>query len=157
MLSSNSVTSYKRLLFGADEFVAEYVAANIDVPAIDHAPDFGPLACAVGIVHGGNLVGGWVYHTPCDAYGAVQLSVFAATPMWARRDTIVDLLDIAFAKYNRVYAFIGHTNERALKCAKHIGFITEGIGKDGFGPGRHAVAVRMVRREFEGLRRKWAV
>ena len=119
------------ILLGADELVSEMVAARI--PHM-RGKTFG--ACtALGVVRGGYLLGGVVYHnyTGHD----IQASLAFDRPGWALPGTLRALFGYPFndLKVSRMTAIIGRKNKRSRKLCEGLGFKLEGVhakGLDGF-------------------------
>lgn len=138
-----------RLVFGHDAAVADWVAARI--PHVDSGREFGPLA-AIGVATGDRLVAGVVYHKFHPAYGFIEISMAASSPIWARWPTIIELLRYPFVQLgvNVVQTIMPHTNKAALSVNRHIGFKQEAVLRHRFGRD-HAVVMSMLRREFDKL------
>ena len=119
------------------------VAAGID------PPDFGPFH-AIGVLVGGEIIAGIVFHDWRPWSGVMEITMAADSPRWATRGTIRELLAYPFiaAGANKVRTATPHTNERAIRFNKGIGFKQEGTLAEEFGPGRHAVMCRMLRKDY---------
>lgn len=132
------------LLYGRDEPVARWV-----VDHIPHVDDFGPCV-AIGVINGPKMLAGVVYHDYQPDCRTIQLSMAAASPMWARREIIRDLLEYPFKqlKVFKVWTGTPADNERALKVNKHIGFKQEAILAHHFGPKRHGIVCRMLAPDY---------
>jgi RimJ/RimL family protein N-acetyltransferase len=139
------------LLFGYDAAVADWVGARI--PHVG-AGGFGPCV-AVGVVRGGDLVAGAVFHNEIKAYAIGELSFAAATPRWATRDMIRGILAIPFVQYRwrRLTAITPHDNERAIKLMAGLGFKREGVAREMFSsrPKVHGAIFSMMTREHAAL------
>jgi RimJ/RimL family protein N-acetyltransferase len=129
------------IVYGHSEEIAEWVGLNI--PHVGTA-GFGPCT-ALGVVSSGKLIAGVVYHDYQPSCGTIQLSMAAVSPMWARRETIRDLLAYPFHQLGVyvVWTATPRDNEAALKVNLHIGFTKEAVLGHRFGPKRHAVICRM--------------
>jgi len=136
-----------RLLFGQDDAVAGWVAARIP-----HVGDLGFGACkAIGVVGAsGVLAAGLVYHDYQPRARTIQLSMAADSPRWATKQVIRLLLFYPFEELglNKVWTATPHTNTRALKFNKGVGFVQEGVLRHQFGPGEHAVICGMLRKDY---------
>lgn len=132
--------SVAELVFGCDKEVAAWVADRIP-----HVKDFGP-STAIAVADGDRVLAGVVYHEYQPAYETIQLSMAAASPMWARQGIIAGLLAYPFdqLKVHKVWTATPHTNEAALKVNAHIGFTREGVLGHHFGRKKHAVVMRML-------------
>lgn len=135
-----------RLVCGHDAEVAAWVASRI--PHVGEA-GFGPCA-AIGVASDDRLLAGVVYHDWQAAHGTVQLSMAAATPMWARRENIAGLLHYPFRQLGafKAWTCIPADNVPALKVNAHVGFRREAILAHHFGRKRHAVIMRLLLPEY---------
>jgi RimJ/RimL family protein N-acetyltransferase len=132
------------LLIGCDEQVARWV-----VERIPHVDDFGP-SVGIGVVNEGRMLAGIVYHDYQPENQTIQLSMAAASPMWARRPIIAGLLKYPFEQLGvyKVWTGTPADNEKALKVNKHIGFKQEAILAHHFGPKRHGIVCRMLAPDY---------
>lgn len=132
------------LVYGEDSYVAAWVADKIP-----HVDDFGPSA-AIGVLSGGELIAGVVYHDYQKKFGTIQLSMAAISPMWARGKNIHGLLKFPFEDLEcyRVFTLTPLDNTKAINVNAHIGFKREAISHSGFGKNRHAVVMRMLLPEY---------
>lgn len=136
-----------RLLFGHDEAVASWTAKRI--PHM-HGGTFGPCA-AIGVVSDANeMLAGVVFHGWMPDYHTIQLSMAADSPRWARRGAIAGLLSYPFQQLGawKLWTATPHTNERAIRFNKGIGFEQEAVLARHFGK-EHAVICRMFRHQYE--------
>lgn len=127
---------------------AEMVAWTL--ARIPHAPlaGVGP-AVGIGIATADKLVAGVVYHSYIPDYRSIEMSMASESPAWAKRGIIRALLHYPFEQLDciRVSVAIPHTNKRALRFVKGIGFTHEGTLRRAFGR-KHAVILSMLRPEF---------
>lgn len=150
------------LLFMRDQEVADWVAQRI--PHL-RGPGFG--ACrAIGVISDqGEMLAGVVYHDFQAAYETIQLSMAADSPRWAKRGVIRGLLHYPFEQVgiHKLWTATPHTNTRAIKFNKGVGFKQEAVLAHQFGVGTHGVICRMlsadynrlyVRNEADGIRRR---
>lgn len=149
------------LLFGFDEPLAKWACERIPWATYD------PTMRAVGVADGAEadaaLLAVCVYHGYIPArvidgkpwYGLCEISMAAASPRWATRRTISNLLRIPFLQYacRKVVTVIPSTNKRAIRFNEGIGFKPEGPLRHHFAKGVHAVICGMMRSEFD---RRWA-
>lgn len=136
-----------RLLFKQDKRVAEFVAKLAPI----ERPDFGKFV-AVGIVDSGeNLVGGIVFHGYSPQCGRIELSGAITTPKAASIRIARAILAYPFGQLgvSKVFCQTAHTNVRARRVMKGFGFREEGTLAHHYGPGRHAIFMRMLRSEWE--------
>lgn len=120
---------------------------------IPEAGDFGPCS-ALGLLGAdGSPLAGAVYHQYQPAYRSIMISLAASTPRWATKNTVSMFLRHPFVTWDvhKLRAAILHTNTRSLKLTKGVGFTQEGILKDEFGKGKHAVMLRLFNEDFERL------
>lgn len=137
-----------RLIFGQDEGVAKWVAQHIPHMSGTVLRDFS----AIGVVNERGPVAGVIYHNYIPDYRSVEISMAATTPRWAQRGIIRGLLHYPFVQMdcNRVTTVTPHTNTRAIKFNKGIGFKQEGVIRRAFGKD-HAVICGMLRHEYDRL------
>ncbi len=140
------------LVFGQDERVAAWVAKQL--PHVG-AAGFGPCR-AVAIVNGARPLGAIVYHDFQAAHGTVQISMATISPLWAKPQTIRDLLAIPFLQYGvrKVWTCIPADNERAIRFNYGIGMVCEAKLRHHFGPKRAAWIFGMMRHEYDA---RWGV
>lgn len=135
-------------LTGRNEDVAAWVAERI--------PDchYGFKDCtAIGVVSGERMIAGVVYHQYQPEFGTIQLHIATESPMWARRETIRQLLAYPFIQLGvfKAWVCMAEDNHKAVETVKHIGFKREATLANQFGKGRHAVISRMYRPDFDRL------
>lgn len=135
-----------RLVFGRDEAIADWVISHI--PAL-RGSSFGPCS-AIGVEgsNGGQLAG-VVYHDYQPAFATIQLSIAAESPRWATKSIVTQILSYPFDQLavRKVWAAVPHTNDRALRLIKGLGFVQEGVLKHHFGPS-HAVMWRLLKEDY---------
>lgn len=140
------------LVFGADEMVADWVAARI--PHVRWPEKFGSpeKVTTIGLEREGRLIAGFVYHGYDSDWHSIEMSMAAIGPRWATWPTIMAVLHYPFEQLgcNVVAAAVPHTNRRALKANAAIGFRQEGVLRHRFGRD-HAVIQSMLRREYDRL------
>lgn len=119
---------------GADAFVAAWVAQQLDM----QIEDFGPCR-AIGIVHDGKLICGWVYsdYREMKSGASMQASVASTSPRWGTRRVLRDVFGYPFLQQGvtRFWTAISRKNKRARSAAERLGFRLEGIARrahDGF-------------------------
>lgn len=135
-----------RVLYGHDAEISKWVADKIQ-----HVTEFGPCA-ALGVASGDRFYAGIVFHDYQPECKTIQLSMAAESPRWASRKIIKELLAYPFLQLGvqKVWTATPHTNERAIKFNKGIGFKQEAVLARHFGD-RHAVICRMFKRDYERL------
>ena len=135
------------ILYGADNNVARWVAARI--PHVGADADFGPMA-ALGVLRGGKMAGGVVFHEWQPDYATMQVSCAADDPRWATRRTLAELLRYPFAQLgvSLLWAAIPARLTRPCRFIEGIGFQREPVLRDRFGPGDGAALFSMSRAEW---------
>ena len=127
--------------------VADWVAAHI--PGFERGDDFGPHS-SLGIGRGGEIIAGAVYSDFQPCYRSVQFSMAATSPAWASRTTIRALLDYPFRQLGvgRLTTLTRCTNTRALRLNSGLGFVREGVIRQGFGD-EDMIVVGLLRNDAE--------
>ena len=113
-------------------------------------------AVALGIGTADDIIAVMVAHDFEPAYRNIQISMAATRPDWARRSTIQKLLNYPFSqlKVDRLTTLISSQNARALRFNEGIGFVREGVMKNGCG--KHDRIILGLYRET-AVDRKWIV
>ena len=134
-----------RLLIGDDANVAKWVADRIPFVA---GIGFGPCK-AIGIVGASGPLAGIVFHDWQPGFRTIAFSVASTSPKWATKRLIGSILAYPFLEVGvqKLWTATPHTNERALRLAKGLGFTREGTLSHHFGKD-HAVINRMFHRDF---------
>lgn len=141
------------LIFGRDEMLARWAAQQI--PYMSEA-GFGPCK-AIGVATGegpdAKLLAAVVYHFWVPAHATCMVSIAASSPRWATRGTIRALLSVPFEQYGvqKLWSMMAHTNERAIRFNKGIGFRQEAVLKNHFGRKLHGVVTRMLDKDFRRI------
>ena len=135
--------------------MAKWVAQRI--PYVDAGPahPFGECEC-VGVERDRKLIACVVFNL-WDPYSrTLNCSMAADTPMWARPEIVMDILDVPFLKLQarKLYTIIRSDNARVIKLNKHLGFKEEGRLSEHFGPRLHAVVLGMKRHHFDRLKER---
>lgn len=139
-----------KIVVDQQKAVIDWVAQRI--PQVG-AAGFGP-ASSMGVVsEQGYPMAGAVYHNYRPAHGTVMISFAADSPRWATRNIISLILGYPFHELgvHKVSTAAPHTNDRALRLNRGVGFVMEGTLKDEFGRGTHAVMFRMFARDYARL------
>ena len=136
------------LIYGEDDTVKQWVAH-----LIPHMVNGFGSCTAIGYTSGDRLIAGFVYHDYHAAFGTIQLSMAAISPMWAKREVIAEVLQYPFEqlKVYKVFTVMPVDNTKAIKVNAHIGFIQEAILAHQFGRKRHATMMRMLRPDYNRL------
>lgn len=135
-----------RLLFGADAAVKELVSGTIR----DHV-SFRDDDVAIGVVRGGQLVGGCVYHD--YSVHDIRVSWASIDRQWLSRDVLHALFAYPFVQLGcvRITAAVSRRNKRSRKICEGLGFKFEGVMRKGFGD-RDAMIYGMLREECKFLK-----
>lgn len=108
---------------------------------------------AIGVARNGEVIAGVIYHNFIPDYRGIEISMAATSPRWATRENIKALLAYPFEQLGCrwVMTCTPHTNERALKFNKGIGFVQRGVLPDFYDHKRHAVLMTMPARTYAKL------
>jgi RimJ/RimL family protein N-acetyltransferase len=145
------------LLWGFDEQLAKWACQRI--PWLSYSPTMRAVGVADGQEASAALLAVCVYHgyvAPVQVdgkpwYGICEISFAAASPRWATRRTISNLLSIPFLQYGcrKVVTVIPSTNKRAIRFNEGIGLKPEGTLRHHFAKGVHACIHGMMKSEYE--------
>lgn len=135
------------ILVGERERVAQWVTSRIR-----NLSSFGPVIEyeAIGVLNShGEIVAGVVfYHYIEIAPGRHDISIaVAGEPGWMKRSVLRDLFRYPFVQLRcaRISARTPVGNKRARRAMERLGFQIEGKIRDGYGPGKHALAYGLLR------------
>ena len=136
------------LIYGQDEIVSKWVAEKCP-----NVTDFGANTSIGWTDNAGNLKAGFVfseYRPDCET---VQLSMAATSPMWARKETIKEVLRYPFEqlKVYKVFTSTLPDNLKALKVNSRIGFKREAVLAHHFGRKKHCVIMRLLLPDYARL------
>lgn len=135
-----------KLLFGDDENIAQWVCEHL--PQYE-ARGFGAFS-AIGVVsESGEPLAGVVFNEYKPQFRTMQITMVATSPRWATRNIVRSILAYPFLQVgvNKVWTATPHTNERALRFNKGIGFTQEATLAYQFGKS-HAVICRLLRKDY---------
>lgn len=122
-----------RLLFGADQEVAGWVASHI--PSM-MGEGFGPCS-AIGVAsETGEPIAGVVYHNHFPQYRNIELSVAAISPKWLTRPIITSLLRYPFVQLGVQRLTVVTPANRQTSVWRFLtkfGFKQEGLIRKGLG------------------------
>jgi len=139
--------------------VARWVAERIPAMNGNEKP-FGHCS-AIGVLdRDGNPAAGVIYHDYVPEYDTMGLSMAASSARWATKGIVLALLHYPFRQVQprpiyRLWTLTAESNERALRFNKGVGFVREATLAHHFGKRKHAVICRMLRPDYETLRRRW--
>lgn len=137
------MTRVGRVLFGADDVVAELVKSRLApwVSFRDYA--------ALGVVLGDTLIGGVVYHNFMPLpYGSIIEASFAFDdPRWASRTTLRTLFAYPFVQLGcvRMTVIVAKKNERSRSVVSKLGFKQEGSHPGAFDGRQTAISYGMAK------------
>jgi hypothetical protein len=133
--------------------------ALADMP---HAsPEIVDNCVAVGIASGNSaedkLMGAVLYHSYDPGRGLIEVSAVIWNPRCVLRGALVDVYAIPFLQYGvrKMYTFTPHTNERALRFNRGLGFKQEAVLRHHFGPKLHGVVCSLMRGEYDAMCRRF--
>jgi RimJ/RimL family protein N-acetyltransferase len=145
------------LIYGFDEQLARWACDRI--PWAEYNPNMRAVGVADGDDASAQLLAVCVYHNYAPIkmidgvpwYGICEIAMAAASPRWATRRTITNLLWIPFRQYNcrKVVTVIPSSNERAISFNKGIGLKWEASLRHHFAKGVHAQIHGMMKSEYE--------
>lgn len=112
-----------------------------------------PLAECVGVYEGRRLIASVAFYDWDPLAKTLQCAMAADTPLWAKPQTICDILRVPFELMmaRKLYVMIRSDNQRVVKFVKHIGFKEEGRLSEHFAPRLHAVVLGMKRHHYNAL------
>ena len=144
-------------VFGFDEQFARWACDRI--PWLSYSPAMRAIGVSDGKDAASPLLAVCIYHgyvapQVIDGktwYGLCEISFAAASPRWATRRTISNLLQVPFEQYScrKVVTVIPSTNKRAIRFNEGIGLKPEGTLRHHFAKGVHASIHGMMRSEYE--------
>lgn len=114
------------VVFGADEFVAEFVRQRMPVARAS----FGPCT-ALGVVKEGRLIGGVVFHNYVGFNIEVSLAFDHAN--WLTRKTLRTLFSYPFHQLGvaRLSCVAGKNNKKSRRLIEGVGWKLEGVHEKG--------------------------
>lgn len=135
--------------------LARWVALRI--PYVDSGPaePFGPAEC-VGVERERRLIAAVVFHMWDPASKTIAASMAADTAMWARRETIADILKVPFdmCGARKLYVMIRSDNAKVTRFVRHVGFREEARLSEHYGPHLHAVIFGLKKKHYAGLKER---
>ena len=134
------------LLFGHDEAVAEWVAAQ------PFGQKFHPPYTSIGVISNGKLSGGFVFTTytgPSVELSLAGRGVLAPT-IWAC------VLEYVFGqlKCTRLGCHTSATNKMVRRCLPHLGFKFEGTSRRLYGE-HHGYSFSLTVDDLPAFRKRW--
>jgi hypothetical protein len=133
------------VLFGADDAVVRFVQARI------RGLEIGPHRHALGVVRGGALAAGIVFHNWRRT--DVEIVAAADSPAWAYPATLRTLFFYPFVTLGcvRVTAIVGRRNRRSRAFVAGLGFRLEGVIRRGLDGRQDAFVYGLLREECRFL------
>ena len=145
------------LLFGFDQQLSQWACDRI--PWMNYSPAMKAVGVATGPEPSDALLAVAVYHNYIPAkvvngerwYNSVEMSFAAASPRFATRRTITNLLKIPFDQYkvDTVLVDIPSINERSIRFVTGIGFTPRGTLNRFFSPSVNACVFGLHRNQFK--------
>lgn len=134
-----------RLCVDQNGVIVEWVRRQVP-----YVQDFGKADALGFTAEDGTPLAGAVYHDYRPDYGTIMISLAAAHPRWATKNTVGIFLRHPFVHHGvwKLRAAVAHTNLRSLKLTEGVGFTREATLRDEFGKGVHAVMFRLLRPDF---------
>ena len=125
------------LIVGRDADVAKWVGAQLGVC------DWGPCS-ALGVGRDGTCIAGAVYNQFTGT--SVQISLVSQSPLWCTRPVLAAIFGFPFNQLGvaRLWLHVEADNARCLKLIDGLGFVREGITRNGFGLDRNGVIASMI-------------
>jgi Acetyltransferases, including N-acetylases of ribosomal proteins len=141
------------VLFGADEFVADFVRVRLG----GHTR-FVDGYTALGVVRRGIFAGGVVYHNFQQlAHGnTIETSIAFDDATWALPQTLRTLFTYPFLNLEcvRLTSIVAEGNERSRKFCEGLGFDLEGIHPRGMDGKEAAVSYGLLRENCRWIRNR---
>lgn len=132
-----------RMIYGADEMVARWVAAQT------HQADFGTAPAAIACGDGQQILCGVVYHSfrKFDIF----MSIAATNARWATRSVIGKFLEYPYVQLGclRTTVVVAKSNKRSRKLVEGVGWRQEGSLRQGFDGTENAIVYGMLRSEAQ--------
>lgn len=132
-----------QLIVGESAYFANWAAQHLDTP-IDTT-----MCHAIGIMDGANIIGSVVYS---HYYGHdMQMTIATVSPRWCTRGVLRALFDYPFNQLGcaRVTAVTTKRNKAARKLLGRLGFVLEGVLRNGYDGRRHALVYGLLRDDCE--------
>ena len=113
------------VLYSDDEYVANFVRSQF--------PRVGPTRWeafkALGVLRGGSLIGGVVFHNYHEAANDIEISAAMLHPRWCLPATVKQLFayPLAQLKCTRITARTSRRNKPARTFLERLGFRVEGV------------------------------
>lgn len=118
--------------------VADYVASRIGKKLIE------PYA-ALGTIRNGRIVAGVVFNSWTGP--DIEITV-ASEPGGLTRRLLRECADYAWSQAQAVRVSITTESPEVVALAQRLGGTVEGIKRNGFGPGRDAIMIGILKSEF---------
>ena len=129
-----------RLIWDMEDIALTWAAERIPYM---HGRPFDEGARAGAFVNAeGKICGVVIFHDFQPDYGTIQVSAVATDPKWMHAARLwAELFDYAYKTcgVEKIWTLTPHTNKRALRFIKALGFTPEAILERQFGPHGHAV------------------
>lgn len=146
----------RRLVYGrytehGNEALSLWIAKRI--PYVGTAQRPFPNGECVGVYEGRRLIAAVAFYDWDPNAKILQCAMAADTPMWAKPQTILDILRVPFELMiaRKLYVMIRADNQRVIKFVKNIGFKEEGRLSEHYAPGLHAVVLGLKRNRYTSV------
>jgi RimJ/RimL family protein N-acetyltransferase len=153
MSALNAAPVYSPVLVGAVQFGNDAAVVDMVRSRIPHMRDksFGPCA-ALGVVRGGVLLGGVVFHNYQGF--CVEVSWAFDSPRWASRDALRTLFSYPFGQLNcvRLTSLAPRSNKKSRKAVVQLGFKLEGVHPKAFDGVQDAMSYGMLRSDCRWIK-----
>ena len=135
----------KTTIYGQDERIVSWVGKRVEVK------DFGSCV-AIGLEQDGELIAGVVF----NLYSPPSICMHvAAVPgrRWMTREYLFRCFAYPFLQLNctRITALVREHNEQSQKFVEHIGFVKEGVMRQGSEDGSDLIVYGMLKDECRYL------
>lgn len=147
-LEKPAYTVADNVLYGADAHIAEFVRKRLP-----HASaGFGQCA-ALGVLKGGVIAGGVVYHNYAGNGRDIHCSAAFDRRDWATRAVLNRLFSFPFEQMGcaRITMITPRSNKPARKWIEKAGFVLEGTIRGYFTDRDHAIVYGMLREQCRFL------
>lgn len=145
------------LVFGYDVEFSNWVCNRI--PWMTYSPSMRAIGISDGDTPDAKILAAIVYQNYMppktingkEWYNTIEVSFAAASPRFATRGTIINLLKIPFDQFKvkQVLLSIPSINDRALRFVKGIGFTSRGTVAHYYAKGVHAHVLGLHRNTFK--------
>ena len=139
-----------RVLRGYNADVMDFVAKRMPPMFGESIREAGRFVGFGVIDESGTMQAGIIYNEYQPQFSNIMVHLAADTPRWATHGIIKEILGYAFVEIglHKVWGSTPNHLTRVLRFNSGIGFRQEGVIRDHYGPGRHAVVTGMLAKEY---------